>query len=200
MFNISFPEEEFDLFIDVGLSHNAPHTRETLSTNPKAFVIGIEPNPESCQSIRRLNLGDRFHLIEGGASDILETIILNMMSPDPGTSSFLSVTNILLDQGYSIINKVEVPCFRLESILDEVPWQRVNGGSFSMKSDTQGYEVKVLLGLGPYLDKIKDLQIESTTWGQYENAATLDDIKMIIDPHLEFIKEDRENAWFKKKS
>jgi len=200
MFNISFPEEEFDLFIDVGLSHNAPHTRETLSINPKAFVIGIEPNPESCQSIRRLNLGDRFHLIEGGASDILETIILNMMSPDPGTSSFLSVTNILLDQGYSIINKVEVPCFRLESILDEVPWQRVNGGSFSMKSDTQGYEVKVLLGLGPYLDKIKDLQIESTTWGQYENAATLDDIKMIIDPHLEFIKEDRENAWFKKKS
>lgn len=199
LMEINFPTSEFDLFVDVGLSHNAPHSKQVLASNPKAFVIGVEPNPQNCQSVRSLNLGDRFCLIEAGASNTSEVTSLNMMNPDSGTSSFLPVTEILLNQGHSIVGQVDVPCIRLDSILDLVPWDRVNEGRFSMKSDTQGYELKVLEGLGGHVDKITDLQIESTTWGQYENASTLEEIRTILNPYLDFIKEEHENAWFKRK-
>ena len=196
---LQFPDSEFDLFVDVGLSHNAPHSKQVLASNSKSFVIGVEPNPENCQSIRGLNLGDRFCLIEAGASNFSEVTTLNMMSPDPGTSSFLPVTEVLLNRGYRISGKVAVPCVRLDSILDLVPWNNVNKGMFSMKSDTQGYELKVLGGLGAYIEKITKLKIECTCWGQYENASTLEEIRTILSPYFDFTKEEHENAWFTKK-
>lgn len=200
---INFPKTQFDLFIDVGLSYNPVHSVEKLRQNKNAFAIGIEPNPKNCESVRSLNLGDRFHLIEAGIGNVKKSEVkfseLSMMWPDPGTSSFLKATNFLLSQGYKIENKVFVQLVSLESILDTVPWELVSDGLFELKSDTQGFEIEVLLSLGKYVSQIKNLQIESTTWGNYENASNLDDIKAILDPHMIMTKCEGENAWFVKR-
>lgn len=200
---INFPKTEFYLFIDVGLSHSAPLSVQMLQQNKNAFVIGIEPNPKNCNSVRSLNLGNRFHLIEAGVGNVkkgeVRFSVLNMLWPDPGTSSFLEVTDVLFSQGYKIENKVPVQLISLESILDSVPWELVSDGLFELKSDTQGFEVEVLLSLGKYISKIKNLTIESTTWGCYKDASSLDDIKAILDPHMIMTKCEGENAWFVKR-
>ena len=196
---IPFPTEPFELFIDVGLSHSAPHSQGVLAQNPNAFVIGIEPNPNSCSKVRALNLGDRFHLIEAGVGDVEGELDFNIIGPDEGTSSFLNINDSFKQKGYDIINQVKVSVTTLESILDEVPWDRVTGGLFDMKSDTQGYEDKVILGMGKYVKNVKTLEIEVQTWGYYDGASDHKLVTSLLDEYLVETRKDIENAWFKRK-
>tara|TARA_R110002110_G_scaffold129820_1_gene309958 strand:+ start:7141 stop:7734 length:594 start_codon:yes stop_codon:yes gene_type:complete len=196
---IPFPTEPFELFIDVGLSYSAPHSQEVLAQNPNAFVIGIEPNPNSCSKVRALNLGDRFHLIEAGVGDVEGELDFNIIGPDEGTSSFLNINDSFKQKGYDIINQVKVSVTTLESILDEVPWDRVTGGLFDMKSDTQGYEDKVILGMGKYVKNVKTLEIEVQTWGYYDGASDHKLVKSLLNECLVEVRNDGGNAWFKRK-
>ena len=196
---IPFPTEPFELFIDVGLSHSAPHSQGVLAQNPNAFVIGIEPNPNSCSKVRALNLGDRFHLIEAGVGDVEGELDFNIIGPDEGTSSFLNINDSFKQKGYDIINQVKVSVTTLESILDEVPWDRVTGGLFDMKSDTQGYEDKVILGMGKYVKNVKTLEIEVQTWGYYDGASDHKLVKSLLNECLVEVRNDGGNAWFKRK-
>lgn len=208
---INFPNEQFDLFVDVGLAFNAPHTIEVLNSNPKSFVIGIEPNLNAIKKIKELNLGERFHLIEAGASNINEKKILNIveMIDQPydaidklhhqGSSSFLTVTNVLKSKNYKVVQQQESNLIRLDSILDQVPWHLVSNGLFDLKSDTQGYEDRVILGLGKYISKIRSLQIEVQTWGYYEQASNHSTVKNLLNEYLVEVGNDGGNAWFLKR-
>ena len=51
--NIEIPAECENLFIDVGLSIDAPHSALWLLKDPKAFVIGIEPSPENLSILKK---------------------------------------------------------------------------------------------------------------------------------------------------
>jgi len=195
---IKFPTTPFHLFIDVGTSYNAPTSEEQLKAHADAFAIGVEPNPANCESVRKMNL-ERFHLIEAGISDVEETLELSMMEPDPGTSSFLKVTDVLKNKGFSIIKKVQVPTIRLETILDEVPWDLALGGVFYLKSDTQGFEDRVIKSLGKYTERVQQLQIESSTAGQYKNSSNHKDVIKLLEPYMTQTKNDGWNAWFTKK-
>jgi len=199
---VIFPDKPFDLFVDVGLSYNAPHSQEILRQNPNIFVIGIEPNPNSCYFVKRLNLGERFHLIEAGVSDTEEQRSFNIIrevGPDEGTSSFLDINDSFRRRGYDISETITVKTITLESILNQVPWDLVVGGLFDLKSDTQGYEDKVIRGLGPYINKIRNLQIESTTWGYYDNSSDHSVVKSLLDEHMNETANIGGNAWFVKK-
>ena len=201
--SIQFPKNNFNLYLDIGLSYNAPHSQNILKNDPSAFIIGVEPNPNNCKYIKSMNLGARFHLIEAGICDVgknlTQSMKFYMMGPDPGTSSFLKPTNLFIEKGYYIENIIDISLISIESILDLVPWERVQGNTFEMKSDTQGFEIKVLKSLGSYIVKLKNLQIESTTWGFYENASELNDLYKILDPYMIMTKNEHENAWFTKK-
>ena len=218
MFNIETPEGKFDLYIDIGLSINAPKSVEWLSSKPDAFVIGIEPNPRSIESIRsKENLfphlpfdnntipasEKRFYLIQGGVAnvDTPEIRSFNMMQPDPGTSSFLKSSGVLESRGYSVESVIDVKVFSLESLLNSINWDSFNTRDIVIKSDTQGYELEVLQSLGPYISNVKSLEIEITTHGQYQNAEESQDIiKYATDHNLQYEKTDSGgNAWFKKK-
>jgi len=209
---INFPKEEFDLFIDVGLAFNAPHSVEALQ-NKKCFVIGFEPNPYAIKKIKELNLGERFHLIEAGVSDEEKggEMPFNIISKNnfdldgvenlnyQGTSSFLNITSKFNSIGYEKIKTVNVKTIRLDSILKIVPWHLVSDGLFDLKSDTQGYEDKVILGVGNYISKIRSLQIEVQTWGYYEQASNHFTVKNLLNEHLREVANDGGNAWFVRK-
>ncbi len=205
-YEINFPAGEFDLFIDVGLSHNAPTSAEFLTHNPTSFVIGIEPNPNSCERVRALELGERFHLIEAGvANSTKETMAFNIIAQsdgditDQGTSSFHKPSELFENDGYEVLETKDVPVVALETILDQVPWERVNNGVFRMKSDTQGFEDEVVASLGKYMSRLELLQIESSTAGQYDNASHHDKVCELLEPYMVQVKNDGWNAWFTKK-
>ena len=149
--------------------------------------------------MRALNLGDRFHLIEAGVGDVEGELDFNIIGPDEGTSSFLNINDSFKQKGYDIINQVKVSVTTLESILDEVPWDRVTGGLFDMKSDTQGYEDKVILGMGKYVKNVKTLEIEVQTWGYYDGASDHKLVKSLLNECLVEVRNDGGNAWFKRK-
>lgn len=202
---INFPEEEFDLFLDVGLSWNAPTSAGMLNSNPNVFVIGVEPNPRSCSSVRSLNLGERFHLVEAGASDVEEERDFNCIaseggsSSDEGTSSFLEITSSLVAKDCDIKEVIKVKTITLSKLLDLVPWDRVKDGVFDMKSDTQGYEDKVIKGLGHYINRLRYLKIESTTWGDYKNASNHEDVQNLLEDHMNQVAKEGGDAWFARK-
>lgn len=205
-YEINFPAEKFDLFIDVGLSHNAPTSVEVLTHNPKSFVIGIEPNPNSCERVKALELGERFHLIEAGvANSTKETMAFNIIAQsdgdvtDQGTSSFHKPSASFENDGFEVLETVDVPVVALETILDQVPWERVNNGVFRMKSDTQGFEDEVVASLGKYMSRLELLQIESYTAGQYKNSSNHEDVIKLLEPYMTQQKNDGWNAWFTKK-
>jgi FkbM family methyltransferase len=209
---INFPTNEFHLFVDVGLAFNAPHTIEVLNSNPRAFVIGLEPNPNAIRKIKELNLGNRFHLLEAGASDVNESKTINIVEMvdqnyDPidklhhqGSSSFLEVTNVLKSKNYQVVQKEKANLIRLEDVLDQVPWHLVSNGLFDLKSDTQGYEDKVILGLGKYISRVRFLQIEVHTHGYYEGASNHNVVRNLLNQYLIEVGNDGGNAWFLKKS
>ena len=205
---INFPETPFVLFIDVGLSWNAPTTVEFLNQVSNGFAIGVEPNPNACKRVRNLNLGDRFHLIEAGVANSKEsTMPFNIIAEtgpqgditDQGTSSFLNPTQHFREQGYSVLETVEVPVITLKTILDEVPWDRVIEGCFRLKSDTQGFEDEVIASLGDYTERLAQLQIESFTANQYEDSSQHDKVISLLEPYMEQTHNDGWNAWFSKK-
>ena len=218
MFDIKIPKGKFDLHIDIGLSINAPKSMGWLASKPNAFIIGIEPNPKAVESIRtRENLftqlpfdnntipvsEERFHLIQGGVANVAkpETRSFNIMHPDPGTSSFLKSSGVLEQSGYSVESIIEVEVFSLKALLDSLSWESFNTRDIVVKSDTQGYELEVLQSLGHYINNITSLEIEITTHGQYQNAATSEEIiKYATDHNLQYEKTDSQgNAWFKRK-
>ena len=171
----SVPEGPFDLFLDIGLSFNAPHSVSKLRTNKKVFIIGIEPNPYSCSNIRQRAISakeSRFLLLNLGVGHVKGVAHqkLNITAPDPGCSSFLSVN------AHKVIKSIDVNITSLEFILDNLPWEKFKSRNFEMKSDTQGYELEVLKSMGKYINNIASLQVEDDTGSQYENAPTKKEI------------------------
>jgi len=211
MFDFKIPEGKFDLYIDVGLSHNAPHSKKVLAANPNVFVIGIEPNPESCKSIRSFHIPesfDRFALVPYGIANVdkMEYRKFNVTIPDPGTSSFLNITQHFRDsQNVSVSKVIDVPIVSLRHILDCVPWEKFNSTTFEMKSDTQGYECEVLKSLGDYIYKLNNIMIENSTGGQYKNAAQKEEIhKILEDSGMVLVRDEPApnqggDSWFVRK-
>jgi FkbM family methyltransferase len=197
----SIPDNNLDLYIDIGLSHNAPYSVEKLRDNPKAFVIGVEPNPDSCLSIRKNHIPEseeRFLLIQCGIGDTekVEYRKFNITVPDAGCSSFLDVNPHKTHDFYAK-EEIIVPVVGLKYILDRLPWDRFSSRNFDMKSDTQGFEDKVILGMGEYVKNIRNLQIESTTWGKYHAASNHEDVKnMLTAAGMTEVRIEGENAWF----
>jgi len=200
----SIPAGPFRLFIDVGLSHSAPHSQEWLETHEDAFVIGIEPTPASRQSIREKHILEsepRFLLLPYGIANVdkMEKRFFNVLQigTDRGTSSFLDPTDSLLAEGWKVEEKIEVPVISLKMILDCIPWDRFKTKIFTMKSDTQGYECEVLRSLGHYLPQINEIQIENSTYDKYANAPTTEQIfNILTDASFVPVRHHAGNSWF----
>lgn len=171
--------------IDVGTSHNAPISQEWLSENDNVIVFAFEPNSQSVKTIKgeidppkpydtkkRFNvqlINERFFLINAALSDYI------------GSSTFYAVKNKLDENfsGYDLgSSSLNVPTFfeydtetvdvyRLDEFLKHIDWEKISSIEH-VKIDAQGEDFKVIEGIGNYLDKIKYLTFEVTTYNQYQ--------------------------------
>ncbi len=187
----SVPDGKWDLFLDIGLSYNAPVSYEKLRSNTNAFVIGFEPNPQSCKEIQAepfvkrhdSHVGGipksekRFLLLNYGVANVkdVETRTFNVTNEDPGCSSFLEIQS-----RHTVEKSIDVNVIGLKYVLDSLPWDKFNSKYFEIKSDTQGYEIEVLKSLGDYINYVKDILIEESTYGQYKNAPDTFEIHQFI--------------------
>ena len=193
MIKNSVPEGNYDLFVDIGLSYNAPHSYDELKNNPNAFVVGIGRHPDNCKSIRNPDFvkyhpnhgggyiseeENRFLLLPFGIgnSDTLEKRKFYLSSGDPGTSSFLVSKRLNEVKG-----EIDIEVISLKFILDNLPWEKFNSKYFKLKSDTQGYEVEVIKSMGDYINNVSELVIENTADEQYVGAPSAFDIHTLLE-------------------
>ena len=65
--------------------------------------------------------------------------------------------------------KSEVNVFRLDELLKLFDWDSIPRIE-QIKIDAQGEDFKIVKGIGPYLEKIGYVTIETSTYGQYEGV------------------------------
>lgn len=164
------------LKIDIGLSVNAPQSQIWLENDDLLFVIGVEPLGSNIESIKNRDtnwpisldpafLRKRMFIIPTALSDIKtkEGLTFYVTENDPGCSSLLKPKN------FSILRTETVPVWTLRDLLDCIPTDLVPVIDH-VKIDTQGSDLKILLGAGESLNRVFALTVE-IDGQEYEGAS-----------------------------
>ena len=139
--------------IDIGLSHNVPHTLIWLGNDNKnddLYIFGFEPNPYNIKSILNKYISDNnFCLIGVALSNVKEMKEADFYCTkfDSGTSSLYSPNSNLKDEINEI---VKVPVYSLKHFFDIFDWERFPYIEY-IKIDAQGSDLDILIGAGDYL-------------------------------------------------
>ena len=172
--------------IDVGLSHNAPNSQAWLEKDDDLLVLGIEPNEDAIKTIKGLQeppykskwvldknyISKRFFMIQVALSDenrldtfykVKNKVNERMEGYDMGSSSLYKPKQLEYQQS-------DVSVFRLDELLNIFDWKSVPRIE-QVKIDAQGEDFKIVKGIGPYLEKIGYVTIETSTYGQYEGVT-----------------------------
>ena len=189
LIEISIPESAKFLRFDIGMSHNAPHTAKWLEDRNDLFVIGVEANKFNVYSLLKKGVwykSSSRKKIQHDNLEILYCAIDNVESPmfskfynvgrDPGTSSLLRPTdNLLKKYKYKVSSISYVPTIPLHLIFNEISINQFEQIEL-LKIDTQGKDLEVLKSAGEYLKLINYVQVEVSTFGQYDNASNPEEI------------------------
>jgi len=103
-----------------------------------------------------------------------------MASPD--YSSFRSRLTENENATDTVRERLRVPVRTLESIVDELNLASRLHRTF-LKSDTQGYEMSVLRGLGSYIESVKLVQCELSSIQLYQGAPFMTEIIDFLHEH-----------------
>ena len=187
---IKIPDNITDIYIDVGLSHNAPHTVEWLSSNPNACVFGFEPVKKNCERvldiIKNLKLEDRFKLFQCAVDNVDKPEVKNFyitcnsqVEGDHGQSSLYELT-LKNSQGceYWIDEVSSTLCVNLSQLFEVIDWGRFDSIT-CLKTDTQGNDLNIMKSIQPYFHRVPFIKCESYTFNHYKKND--DDPKFIYD-------------------
>lgn len=159
------------VFIDVGLSSNAPVSETLFTNNPDTLIYGFEPLPANVDHIKsgtsphpikiKLDrIGREFKLIPCALSNSsFENKEFYVASQDSGCSSL----NIPLF--FDVQEVISVPVFTLENFLKMLPLNSIKYIDF-LKVDSQGSDLEIVSGAGIYLRHILLIMTEISV-GQY---------------------------------
>lgn len=180
--------------IDVGLDISPPFTNFWVRNYPDVFVLGFEP---SKSALTKLFGRDENEVFTRGCTlyahfksenfdkllknepiklDEINTIIFPYALTSTPWKQITFYDNI--DSGTSSVYKslahteksmTQVVATTLDSILDLVDFGDIEFIEV-LKIDTQGHDLDILMGARKYLEKIMYVQVEISTYGQYEMA------------------------------
>lgn len=200
----NIPDSSTKLFIDVGTSIDAPNAASWLKEHSDCFVIGVEPNPENIDVLRKgrngnvsfpylaldknaviqhnntvAEINDRFCIFECAIDNVEEPTTTSFYMTDDrnsGCSSLLMPTEKL---GLDVKKVHQVDVVPLQMILKKLIPSRFEYVTF-LKTDAQGKDIDVVKSCKDYLNKIFVLQMEVNTVGQYENEQNLEEIEQFM--------------------
>jgi len=184
---IHLPSTITRLKIDVGLSHNAPHSQLWLEKISNLAVFGFEPNLQAVGDLlsgrKRAQVSERWtpyfdHKFVGTQFFLFPVAL----GSERGHVDFHATVNdaahssVLEPDKNSIANMGEydvypVAMFPLSDLLSRIPWGfDGDPGVFAivehLKIDAQGHDLEVLRGAGHYLsERVVCVTAEKFTWG-----------------------------------
>lgn len=157
---IAIPAKKRKIKVDAGNSVNAPNSALWFDKDPDTIVFGFEPNPYSSAVLfsgqaskmydfanvlnERHFYKDFYQMKVAVGDENKPSNTFYMTMGDPGTSSLNKPIS------FEIAKKVHVPMIRLDYFLSKIPWERFDYIDM-IKTDTQGHDLKALIGAGVYL-------------------------------------------------
>lgn len=152
------------LFLDVG-ANDGTFAESVRRMGYKGRIVSFEPNPDDYEKVVELASGDKDWTVEWCA-----------LGSEPGTAS-LNVTGTGNNSVFSSLltptkappasRVVDVPVHRLDALWDR--FVKTDDRVF-LKTDTQGFDLRVLQGLGSRLAEIRGIQIELNVVKLYEGC------------------------------
>lgn len=135
--------------LDIGAHKGAYTYWMSKWSRPGGRLIAIEPQPDLAQNLRSLYGSARDITIKHGAvGSSVGTVTLHI--PGEGPSHGASIRALEGSEGVTI-REVEVPCFTLESIVDEHGLDRLD----LIKCDTEGAEREIFQAGSGVLERFK---------------------------------------------
>lgn len=193
--------------IDVGTSLNAPNSEMWLSQDSELCVFAFEPNKFNIQTIKE---GQTYwpHHIKKERIDysffIIETALSNQIISEIDfycTSGLNTGTSSLFKPTFFDIKEItKVPVITLEFFFNFFPWDKIKYID-QLKIDAQSSDFNIIKGIGNYLsERIVFLDVETTTFGQYENIENPNEIKQYMESNdFECIKWGDDATFLNKK-
>jgi FkbM family methyltransferase len=153
-----------DCLVDVGANRGqfASAIRRAGYRGP---VVSLEPVPEAFTELQARSASDpNWSVHRVGVAESAGELTLNVSESTP-ISSFLPVKDdYLAGRPPARVQRTErVPVTTLDRLLEGEPYERI-----FLKTDTQGYDLRVLAGAGDILDRLIGVQIELSVVPIYE--------------------------------
>jgi FkbM family methyltransferase len=172
-------ERRVDLVLDVG-ANKGQFAKALRAAGYSGRIISFEPLAEAYSELLRSSISDpQWTCVQVAAGDVTAELTMNV-SDNLVSSSLLGMeaTHLLAapDSRYSGTEQVSVVR------LDE--WLRSNGVQFEramLKSDTQGFEDRVIAGASGVMGDLEILALELCLAPLYTEQATADQLTALCD-------------------
>jgi FkbM family methyltransferase len=170
-----------DLVLDVG-GNIGQFASALRYIGYRGDILSFEPIPDAFAALsRRMHGDDRWRGIQIAIGDHAGEDTLNVMA-ETVFSSFRSRVTQNESASDTVREKLLVSVRTLASIIDEM--NLVSRLSRTLiKSDTQGYELSVLRGLGKYIDCVKLVQCELSSIPLYDGSPFMTEIIYFLHEH-----------------
>jgi FkbM family methyltransferase len=199
------------VFFDVG-ANNGYSSVPVAQRNPETMVYGFEPTPQMIDIIESRIVGlPNYKLTKVAVSDYNGKAVFNVAgNADWGCSSLLPLSEKASTEWYGrtdmfVTEQIEVDVIRLDTFIEQNGIERIN----HLHIDTQGSDLKVLRGLGKYIDIVDEGVMEAANKddilyvGQNtkaESIAFLEENGFIVtDVQLNDLAENEVNIYFRRK-
>lgn len=158
--------KNFSILLDVG-SHKGEYILSIKKNFNVRNIYGFEPNPNIFRILEKnLKKFNEIKIYNFGAGDITENKILNQNIETSSSSiNFLNQNSKYYKKKYLLLNflnlkkvtnQIDIKVIRLDNFISENNIGKID----LLKIDTEGYEFKIIKGLGENISKIKLIHLE----------------------------------------
>jgi FkbM family methyltransferase len=163
-----------NVILDVG-SRDLDQSIELKQHFPTSRIIAFEPNPpqfEICkQRAAQFNNIEVHNLALSDEDGVLDFWVVD---GNPGGSSLLEP--IYVPFSHNRWSKISVNCKRLDNVLKELAINQVD----VMWMDAQGVELKVLKGMGEYINTVQTLHTEACPNAYYKGHILQNEVENFL--------------------
>lgn len=172
-----------DVILDIG-SRDLEQSIELKRFFPTSRIIAFEPNPpqyQICEELAKINGIEAYNLALSDEEGVLDFWVVD---GNPGCSSLLEP--IYAPFSHNTWHKIDVRCKRLDEFLPTIGVEKVD----VIWMDVQGVELKVLKGMGKYLDSVQAIHTEASPRPYYKDHILKNELEEFLNQHrfdLQFI-------------